>query len=211
MMYWFDHPDGGLIFAVADGGWWKQYDDEGQLDPPVTAPDGLFKPISGFGKIWYVYGGLGHDILRERLGWAEAPEESGQGECWETEKGWNLWFGDPADVVKLITLPSPPPPPVGPPPPSAVPPPFAGWSRAPELVVLGPSGKMRDLAFCTGATPMEDGTLRVTWAYGYYITVNRETGEITLRGETVEVLSGDDAVAFTLAWHLRQGHIKTDA
>jgi hypothetical protein len=163
----------------------------------------LSKPERGFGKIWH------ENDLVDRLGWGVSLELPGEGDCEQDGENWELTFG--SEFVAKLEPPAPEPepesPPVGPLPPPAVPPPFAGWSRPPELVLF-PSGKMRDMAFCTGATPGPEGTLRVTWAYGYYITVDRETGEITLCGETVEHMGGEDAQAFMLAWHLRQGQLE---
>lgn len=201
-LFWYNR-DGGLIFAIAKDGWWGVWPDTGHLDPPGKPPDGLHKPVRGFGKVWH------ERDLYQHLGWATTLELPGEGDCVRDGDAWLLWFGSDFNIRLEPFVPGPEPTPEpepepGPPPLPIVPPPFVGFSRPPELVML-PSGKLRDMAFCVGADLVDKGVVKVRWAYGYYIKVHK--GEITLCGETIEHMSGEDAAAFRIAWHLRQGHI----
>lgn len=48
--------------------------DEPESDPTVVPPEGLYQPIRGFGKVWRE-----NPEVRERLGWAIAPEQGFEG------------------------------------------------------------------------------------------------------------------------------------
>jgi hypothetical protein len=74
-------PQGPTIYVLyssteqGDGGWYEKYDDtwvsgEPESDPSISPPEGLFQPVRGFGKLW-----RDHPEVRERLGWALAPEQ----------------------------------------------------------------------------------------------------------------------------------------
>ena len=120
-MFWFDYA-GGVIFAIADDGWWGAYVDtwDGQTEPPDEPVIGKIKPLHGFGHIWTI-----HEV-KDLLGWATANEEAGQGECDDMgEDGWHLAFSDdysatleyPTDGLEPEPTPDPEPPPPPPPPP----------------------------------------------------------------------------------------------
>jgi hypothetical protein len=74
--------EGPLIFVLYDGGpfpQWAKYEDtwrDGQpeSDPAILPPQGLYQPIRGFGKLWREVVGV-----RDRLGWALAPEQGFEG------------------------------------------------------------------------------------------------------------------------------------
>lgn len=80
-MIWLEEIEGadftaqGLILVLYEDGAYEQYEDtwaEGdpEDDPEIVPPEGLLQPIRGFGKLWRE-----NDDLRERLGWATAPEQ----------------------------------------------------------------------------------------------------------------------------------------
>jgi hypothetical protein len=63
-----------VLFEDGEAPAWATYTDEfrdGQpeSDPAISPPDGLLQPVRGFGLIW-----RGQAKVRERLGWATAPE-----------------------------------------------------------------------------------------------------------------------------------------
>jgi hypothetical protein len=43
-------------------------------DPDLTPPPGRYQPMRGFGKLW-----RGNTSVRERIGWATAPEQGFEG------------------------------------------------------------------------------------------------------------------------------------
>ncbi len=47
--------------------------DQPEFDPTLVPPDGLYQPVRGFGLLWRT-----HSEIREKLGWAIAPEASYQ-------------------------------------------------------------------------------------------------------------------------------------
>lgn len=104
-LFWYDHPDGGLIFAVAIDGWWKEYKDTGHLDPPGEPPEGMSKPERGFGKVWH------ENDLVDRLGWGVSLELEGEGDCKKSGDIWELWFGSDfyAKLEPLASEPEPEP------------------------------------------------------------------------------------------------------
>jgi hypothetical protein len=72
------HHGEGPIFVLFQDGSVQQFQDdyvEGDSEPAVTAPAGLYAPKRGFGKLWRE--GTGAKV-RERLGWATAPETLAQ-------------------------------------------------------------------------------------------------------------------------------------
>jgi hypothetical protein len=79
-MVWFQeggrtfilHDDGSLlrpVYEASDG----SDTPLPQADPNIVPPQGMYQPVLGFGKFWR---GLvpGYEWVRERLGWATAPE-----------------------------------------------------------------------------------------------------------------------------------------
>jgi len=80
VMVWFQeggrtfilHDDGSLlrpVYEASDG----SDTPLPQADPNIVPPQGMYQPVLGFGKFWR---GLvpGYEWVRERLGWATAPE-----------------------------------------------------------------------------------------------------------------------------------------
>ena len=55
-------------------------------DPALVPPDGLYQPRFGFGKVWRDAPGV-----RERLGWALAPETGSDGEFQRFNYGMMVW------------------------------------------------------------------------------------------------------------------------
>lgn len=100
-LFWYDHPDGGLIFAVAIDGWWREYKDTGHLEPPGEPPEGMSKPERGFGKVWH------ENDLVDRLGWGVSLELEGEGDCKKSGDIWELWFG--SDFYAKLEPPAPEP------------------------------------------------------------------------------------------------------
>jgi hypothetical protein len=71
---------------------------DGTPEPSITAPSGLHVPVRGFGKVWRE--GTGAKV-RERLGWATAPETVATTPA------------NPNPIPTGVAQPSPAPPPVG--------------------------------------------------------------------------------------------------
>jgi hypothetical protein len=72
---YYDYYSGGArtIYVLFDDGTAQSFSDnyqEGDPEPDIKAPPGLYTPIRGFGKVWRE--GTGARV-RERLGWATAP------------------------------------------------------------------------------------------------------------------------------------------
>jgi hypothetical protein len=201
-MWWFSKGslNKPVIFVRADDGWFGVFMDKGEWATPDDPRQADFSLQRGFGYTWLQPIGPDSEIMvSQKLGWATANESSGRGSyALVADNRWELVYND-----EVVVLEHPEPPPLEPPPDlPEVPPPFPGFSRPPEPITL-PSGVRKDLAFLTGIIPLKEGIVRTTWAYGYYITVDREKGTITLRGETIEVYSGEDAAALLVAWDQR--------
>ncbi len=79
-MIWFGPED--RIYVLYDDGQIPKVDvvsdpwAEGmpESDPDIVPPDGLYQPVRGFGAVWRGEGGTWG--VRERLGWALAPESA---------------------------------------------------------------------------------------------------------------------------------------
>jgi len=74
-----------VIFVLYDDGTANRFQDtwtsvEPESDPALVPPAGLYRPIRGFGKLWRENAGV-----RERLGWATAPERGFEGAFQEQE------------------------------------------------------------------------------------------------------------------------------
>ncbi|MGQ0601725.1 MAG: hypothetical protein ACT4QE_08525, partial [Anaerolineales bacterium] len=80
LMVWFQ--EGGRTYLLLeDGSLFKPYVEATdaansplpETDPNIVPPDGRYQPVLGFGKFWR--GQVpGYEWVRERLGWATAPE-----------------------------------------------------------------------------------------------------------------------------------------
>jgi hypothetical protein len=68
------------------------------LKGPFVPPAGLFQPSGGFGKIWREGSIAG---VRDRLGWASAPETPGPGAIEPFERGVMLFSPDPRKIFVL--------------------------------------------------------------------------------------------------------------
>jgi hypothetical protein len=80
------------VNGKSTGGQVQKFDDtwtpaEPESDPDVVPPEGLYQPIRGFGKVWH-----DHPEVRERLGWALAPERGFDG-------AYQVDWRDPYHVV----------------------------------------------------------------------------------------------------------------
>jgi len=80
-MIWLERIHGGerVILVLYDDGHLARLDDtwtpaEPESDPTLVPPDGLLQPVRGFGKAWRE-----NAAVRERLGWALAPEQGFEG------------------------------------------------------------------------------------------------------------------------------------
>src|SRR5207237_8489911 len=81
-----------VIYVFFDDGTFQQFDDTWAEGQPVshgqTPPSGKYEPVRGFGKVWYE--GTGARV-RERLGWATAPESGGDGAYQRFSTGEMYW------------------------------------------------------------------------------------------------------------------------
>lgn len=80
------------INGESTGGQSQKFDDtwtsdEQESDPSIVPPEGLYQPIRGFGKVW-----RNNPEVRERLGWALAPERGYDG-------AYQVDWRDPYHVV----------------------------------------------------------------------------------------------------------------
>ncbi|MDI3339927.1 MAG: hypothetical protein QJR03_05275 [Sphaerobacter sp.] len=97
-MIWVDVADvynpARSVLVLYDDGTFARYQDtwdEGQAvdDPTHTPPAGRYQPVRGFGKVWRDVPGV-----RERLGWAVAPEHSSPGAYQRFNYGTMVWIAD---------------------------------------------------------------------------------------------------------------------
>lgn len=81
-----------LIYVFFNDGKFQLFDDtwrEGETIPASTAPPpGRYEPVRGFGKVWRE--GTGAKV-KERLGWATAPEKGGPGAYQRFARGEMYW------------------------------------------------------------------------------------------------------------------------
>lgn len=83
-----------FIYTFFEDGTFQQFDDTWRPGQPesagLTPPPGRYEPVRGFGKVWRE--GTGARV-RERLGWATAPEKGGPGAYQKFERGEMYWSG----------------------------------------------------------------------------------------------------------------------
>jgi len=83
-----------FIYTFFDDGTFQQFDDTWRPGQPesggLTPPAGKYEPVRGFGKVWRE--GTGARV-RERLGWATAPEKGGPGAYQKFDRGEMYWSG----------------------------------------------------------------------------------------------------------------------
>lgn len=83
-----------IIYVFFDDGTFQPFEDTWREGQPVNGglapPQGLLEPIRGFGKVWRE--GTGARV-RERLGWATAPEKGADGAYQRFERGEMYWSG----------------------------------------------------------------------------------------------------------------------
>ncbi len=85
---------GPSIYVFFDDNTFQQFDDTWSPGQPesagLTPPSGRFEPVRDIGKVWRE--GTGARV-RERLGWATAPEKSGPGAYQLFNNGEMFWSG----------------------------------------------------------------------------------------------------------------------
>jgi hypothetical protein len=83
-----------IIYVFFDDGSFRQFSDTWVAGDPVsgglTPPAGRYEPVRAFGKVWRE--GTGAQV-RERLGWAIAPEKAGPGAYQRFDRGEMYWSG----------------------------------------------------------------------------------------------------------------------
>ncbi|MGH8246852.1 MAG: hypothetical protein ACREUU_10515, partial [Gammaproteobacteria bacterium] len=112
IMVWFQ--EGGRTYIlIEDGSLFKPYQEAfDTVGPPLPGPDpnlapppGLYQPVLGFARFWR---GLapGYEWVRERLGWAVAPE-AGYSAFWQCNNSSGdsarCYFTGPHDEIIAIT------------------------------------------------------------------------------------------------------------
>jgi hypothetical protein len=112
VMVWI--AEGGHTYVLLDDGSpFKPYQEVVDLqglplpdpDPSLVPPSGMVQPVLGFGKFWR---GLvpGSDWVRQRLGWATAPE-TGYSALWQCNTAAGdaarCYFTGPRDEVVVMT------------------------------------------------------------------------------------------------------------
>ena len=111
LMVWFQGP-GPTYILIEDGSLFKPYEEAVDPadtpfpgpDPGIVPPEGLYQPELGFAKFWR---GVvpGYDWVRERLGWALAPE-TGYSAFWQcsTAEGdaSRCYFTGPRDEIVVL-------------------------------------------------------------------------------------------------------------
>jgi hypothetical protein len=112
LMVWFQ--EGGRVYLMLDdGSQFKPYVEAAdttttplpEADPGIVPPAGLYQPVLGFGKFWR---GMvpGYEWVRERLGWALAPEVA-YSSLWQcnnvTGDSARCYFTGPRDEILVVT------------------------------------------------------------------------------------------------------------
>ncbi|HKP53364.1 MAG TPA: hypothetical protein VJ183_12030 [Chloroflexia bacterium] len=91
-----------IIYVFFDDGSFRQFSDTWVAGDPVsgglTPPSGRYEPVRGLGKVWRE--GTGAQV-RERLGWALAPEKAAPGAYQRFDKGEMYWSGA-ADKIWVL-------------------------------------------------------------------------------------------------------------
>jgi hypothetical protein len=91
-----------LIYVLFNDGTFQQFDDTWRDGDPIngglTPPAGRYEPVRGFGKVWRE--GTGARV-RERLGWATAPEAGGPGAYQRFARG-EMYWSDAADRIWVL-------------------------------------------------------------------------------------------------------------
>jgi len=111
-MVWFQ--EGGRTYVlIEEGSLFKPFYEAMDLtgsslpdpDPSLVSPPGLYQPVLGFAKFWR---GLvpGYEWVRERLGWAVAPEV-GYSALWQCNNSGGdaarCYFTGPRDEIIAMT------------------------------------------------------------------------------------------------------------
>ncbi len=96
------------IYVLFEDGSTKRYQDtyvDGAVEPQVEAPRGLYAPVKAFGKLWRE--GTG-DRIRDRLGWATAPQVvatapgAGGGAGLELPRGAMIYSGPATKKIYVL-------------------------------------------------------------------------------------------------------------
>lgn len=91
-----------IVYVFFEDGSFRQFDNTWSAGDPVssglTPPQGFYEPVRGLGKVWRE--GTGAQV-RQRLGWALAPEKAGGGAYQRFERGEMYWSGA-ADKIYVL-------------------------------------------------------------------------------------------------------------
>ena len=98
-----DYRPASIYVLFEDNQHYARFDDTyspvgDPLTGPFTAPAGLLQPSAGFGKVWREGTGV---RVRDRLGWATAPESAGAGAIESFQRGAMVYTPDPREVFVL--------------------------------------------------------------------------------------------------------------
>jgi len=97
---WYPQP---IIYVLLEDGTYHRFDDT--FNPETDAatgdelpPDGLLAPVLGFGKVWRM-----NSAMRDALGWATAPEQSGTGKFQMFEGGEMLSLSQNGKIYAFLS------------------------------------------------------------------------------------------------------------
>jgi hypothetical protein len=98
-----DYRPASIYVLFEDNQHYARFDDtyspDGDpLSGTFTAPPNLLQPSGGFGKVWREGTGVG---VRDRLGWATAPESAGAGAIESFQRGVMVYTPSPREVFLL--------------------------------------------------------------------------------------------------------------
>lgn len=97
---WYPQP---IIYVLPNDGTYHRFNDT--FNPETDAatgdeapPEGLVAPVLGFGKVWRM-----NTAMRDALGWATAPEQSGTGEFQMFERGEMLSLSQTEKIYVFLS------------------------------------------------------------------------------------------------------------
>jgi len=96
---WYPQP---VIYVLPDDGTYRRFDDTFNPETDAAAgdelpPEGKIAPVLGFGKIWRTESGV-----RDALGWAIEPEQSGTGTFQMFERGEMLQLPQTGKIYAFL-------------------------------------------------------------------------------------------------------------
>jgi hypothetical protein len=94
--------DLNLIYVLPKSGAWQPYGDtwedgDLQFDSAIIAPNGLYQPVRGFGKVWREKTGV-----RETVGWGTREEVGGTAQLQQFVGGFALALDSAADATAVL-------------------------------------------------------------------------------------------------------------